>query len=101
MGAERTILGLGLFVWVAGFVALKDQTWPDHVRRTFGIFVATALLLMLAPKTPKVATGLATIMAITIVGGQATAISTTLRKAGTGVPWQTVHVPGLTPVGGR
>lgn len=81
-GNERAILLIGLAVWIAGlFVHGPHSWWPNQVRRTIGIFMATALLLLVNTRLPKVALGLALIMAITIIGGEAEQIADTADTA--------------------
>ena len=92
---KRTILGLGILVWFAGF--FKEST-TGVVRRTFGTLLATVLLLLLSGVAPKVAAGMAWIMAIAIIAMEADSIVGTIDKA-LKPPWQTISVPNLTPHG--
>lgn len=79
MKAERTILLLALMVWVAGF--MRPTPEGGHVRRSFGILVATVMLTLLAQPAPRLATGLAGIMALGMFLSGGDSIAGTINRA--------------------
>lgn len=82
---QRTIF-LSLFAaWIVGF-ARTDRTAGvvtnagNQFRRTAGLGVAGVMLGFLAGPAPKIASGLAMVMAFTIIAGNADGIEQTARR---------------------
>ena len=85
-GASRVIVGSMAVTWLAGFARADNETGAvlDGFSRAVGVIVAGILLSFLAKPAPKVAKGLALVMAFTYAAGRATAIGDTFERINSG-----------------